>query len=455
MENIKVGQGVSENEDPYKAGKKAAEKAVEDFTGEDPDIGFVFCSGTKYGKDDETVSSFVEGVKEELSGITWIGCTSAGEISREGFTKDSAVVTLIESDMIYWGVEIEEIDDENPVETGEKVAKGALESLDIDKMVHSYSQYQFLKEADTSEMVTSDPYNMIVIGQGPTVGDMKYGVLSDMVQGIKKVIKSNPVVGGYSANRKNLLRSYQFYNGEFYKDRVVAASFVTTLKTDFRMSHGFKPTENVVLATGVEGNIVGELNSMPAFEEYSHMIQVEKRDLFPKKIELAKKLNLDSKILEYLAKSGKNIFDANPFLKSASMNPLGFKDENNNIWVKLPADIRGKKIEFFNKVPNNSALTLLEADTENIYQASLDTINNLKTKIDDAGIIFSFECAVRNFMFEEEVEKASEEYRSEDDVVPIGFATGGEIGTAESGNSGGQTLTLTTLGVSDNVFSEK
>ncbi|MCJ7450235.1 MAG: FIST C-terminal domain-containing protein [Candidatus Nanohaloarchaeota archaeon QJJ-9] len=457
MENIDTGQGISDAEDPYKAGKQAAKEAMENYDGEEkPDIGFVFCSGSKYGKNDETIEKFVEGVNEEFGDIEWVGATSAGEISKEGFTQGTAVATVISSEMMYWGINVEEIDEENPEESGKKAAQGALDNLDIDKTVHSYSQYQFLKNADTSEMMSADSYNMIVLAQGPGTEAGGFGQHVRLLKGIKDVIKANPVVGGLAGDDERLLRNYQIYNGQILSNGIIAVSLVTTLDTGFKMAHGYKSQGEIALATDVDVNVVGKLNNSPAAEEYANMLDKDLNDLLPKSLKVLRKLKLEKGVLKLMQKRGKNIFEEHPLAEQAVRHPLGFSDESGNIWIKTPADIlEGKKLKFLNEVPENSALQLLSYGSDEVYETSKSTIEKIKSDISHSGLIFAFECFQRLNLFEEEVRDLSDEYTVGGNCIPLGFATYGEIGTSSEGVSGGQTITLTSMGVSDKVFKEE
>ena len=101
--NVFVGIGISKNDDPFLAGKEAAEVAVEKMKkegGSEPNFGLVFCSGGKYGKDDKTIKKFVDGVNSVFSGFEnckWVGCTTAGEIKPDGVEHGSAVVSVLSS----------------------------------------------------------------------------------------------------------------------------------------------------------------------------------------------------------------------------------------------------------------------------------------------------------------------------------------------------------------------
>ena len=455
--NIQVGQGLSKDDDPYTAGKEAATSAIKDYAGKDkPDIGFVFCSGAKYGKDDKSINEFVKGISEVLEDITWVGCTTAGEISKEGLTKGSAVVTVLQSNMMYWGIASEKINSKNHKKTGIKVAKKAINNLKIDKIIHSYSQYQFLKKAKTSEMVTSDPYNMIILTQGAGVEGGDYATPVRLIKGIKEVIKSNPIVGGLAGDDERLLKNYQFHNGNYSEDKVIAISLVTSHRTSFRMAHGFKPNGKIMLATEVKDNVVSKFNNKPAAEEYARMLGISYEQLFPRYLRIARKLNLEKGLLKLLIKQGKNPFKESPLGKYSTKNPLGFFDEFLNIRIKLPIDfLKNKEMVFLNEIPNNSALQFLKYDSKDVYTSSINTIKTLRKDIKNKGIIFAFECFQRCSSFESEIKDSSKEYSVGGDVMPIGFATYGEIGTSKQGVSGGQTVTLTTMGISDQIISKK
>ena len=247
----------------------------------------------------------------------------------------------------------------------------------------------------------------------------------------------------------------EFFNGEVYENALITVSIVTTLKTSFRLANGYQTTSKAVLTTETDGSVVGKFNGEDAAQKYAELIEKDFSDLLPKSQKIAKKLNLEKGLLKMMKAAGKNPVKENPLTKIASRNPLGFVDKSGDVWIKMPVDIKdGKKLQFMNDVPKNSALQVLKFDIDSVYKTSTDAIEELKEEINNRGFIFAFECYQRLNLFEEKLEDISEEYTLGGDIIPLGFATMGEFGTTKEGVSGGQAITLTTMGISDKALTD-
>lgn len=106
--NVFAGTGKSTNDDAYYAGRESVEAAILKMKAQGvdqgPDFGIVFCSGGKYGQDHNVIQALVKGAHEAFtnsnSKCQWIGCTSAGEISNKGFSKNSCVAFALTSKFI-------------------------------------------------------------------------------------------------------------------------------------------------------------------------------------------------------------------------------------------------------------------------------------------------------------------------------------------------------------------
>ncbi|MBD3155271.1 MAG: hypothetical protein GF368_01285, partial [Candidatus Aenigmarchaeota archaeon] len=105
--NVFAGVGISEKEDPFEAGKEAVEMAVEKMKkrgGKEPNFGFLFCSGGKYGESGKSIQKLVDGAHSIFKDTPWVGCTTGGEISPHGSKLNSVVCLVLDSQYIRFGI---------------------------------------------------------------------------------------------------------------------------------------------------------------------------------------------------------------------------------------------------------------------------------------------------------------------------------------------------------------
>ena len=214
------------------AGRRMGEDLIETL-GLLPDACWLFCSPGK------NLESLVKGVYEALGIRTLIGCTTAGEISTDGFSTGSAVLGGIASDQI--GFELVSVHDisRNCQQAGRNLATAFSDSV-------SYVQ------------LFSDG----ITGNG-----------SAILRGMASVFKTKiPVAGGTSGDGGKFLKTWQFHGDRVLSDAAVAIGFSGDFKLGTGVCSGWTPIGLPKKVTRAAGNVLYELNGESALNVYERFL---------------------------------------------------------------------------------------------------------------------------------------------------------------------------------------
>lgn len=461
--NVFAGVGISKNDDPFEAGKEAAEAAIKDLQSKcknSPTFGIIFCSGGKYGKNDNTIKKFVDGIQSvfnKFKKIKWIGCTTAGEITPNGIEHGSAVVTVISSKYIKFGIGAAKNIDRNPFEAGRRAAENALRDLKIDKYVDAYISFLATKSKPPSELIKQRQFMVLALGAGFTI--KKSGWEDEMINGIKDVVGDyTPIVGGSAGDDGRLMQTYQFENGRIYKKGVVLTVIFSNAKLGFGIAHGFEPTEKIALVTKSEGNVVYELNGSNAVDVYAKMIGISKKELLKGSgfLKLGEKIPAFINIMEKFGIKREDVMKKINVLKFMSENPFGIPDAQGNYWTKVPKMIIEKKyIEFYSKIPKNMPLMLLKSNKKKMLNASLNSVlQSIRGFKRQPAVVIIFECAGRYVSLGENANKSIQLIKNKMNTDITGFYTYAEYGFSRNMPSGNHYYTCVSLSISDELITQ-
>ncbi len=462
---IHAGTGISSAEDPTQAGKEAVEMALEKLKedgGKKPDFAVVFCSGGKYGKNDKTIKKFVDAVHEALTSankdVKWIGCTTAGEISNYGINFGSAVVGVIESDYIRWGVGYAEGAKEKPYEAGKKAAKRALDDLKVDKYLDAYISFQMLKKKHPGELVKNKQFVMLTLNPGFTLKES--GWENDILDGIKDVVGVfTPIVGGSATDDMRFLENFQFVNGIVSNNLCICAALYSNLKLGFGLAHGFKPTEKTGIVTDAEGNVLKRINNKPALDVYSSFVGMKKEYLIDgfKSLERLKSMPLALISFTSKMKLTETLLKKSKFMQLIAKNPLGVPDINGIYWLKVVNNCLANDALLLNsKIEKNLPIVLMKFDKKSVFSATLDSIESSCKDMKSPKFAIIFECAGRLLLIGKEnifkcYELVNKKYGN---MMYVGFYSGGEIGLTRKTSSGIHAYTCTSLTIDDELILE-
>lgn len=194
------------------------------------------------------------------------------------------------------------------------------------------------------------------------------------------------------------------------KDAAVLCA--SSLSINLGVRHGWQAIQGPLVATRTVDNVIYELNWQSAFDVYSQLV------------------NADSEI----AISPSNFFDV------AKGYPFGIIRDGQEDIVRDPIAV-GKEGELYcvGEVPNNSVLSLLKGETQNLInsaaQAAKDAIHNVEDKLEK---LFLIDCISRVLFLQDNFDSelnAVEAQLSKLNVncVPFGILSLGEISSDGNG----------------------
>lgn len=440
VKNVYVGTGISKNDDPFKAGEEAVEMAIKNMgltdSSQGPDFGMVFCSGGKYGQDGSVMQKLVDGAHQKFissnPNIKWIGCTSAGEISSAGFSKNSCVAMALSSDYIKFGVGIGDCVKKDPVKATKTAFKMATTDLKIDRYVDAYMQFLTMKMQSTEELIKYSPYHLVTLCPGPT---MVPGKEDEIVSALRHLAGPTvPITGGSSADDLIMKSNYTFSNGKIYKDALILTAIISNVKTATTAESGFKPTKKTFVVTSSTGRVIHELNNQPAAKVLAEAY---------------------GSTVEELSKPALGNLQKCFFLNST--NPLMIVHGPDIYRVAVFHMIQGNDVIIGSSVTNNTAITIGEGTNETIINSASDAMKKVKERVGgnlSAAIVF--DCDLRLMALQDKITKENDKIKKELGKIPIiGFFTNGEQCFLGDSSACHVNYTITAIGISNNLMSEK
>ncbi len=455
-----AGTGYSKDDDPLKAGYNAVMNAAKDLEKDGckkkPEFGFIFCSGSKYGKNDKTIKKFVEGAnkafKEINPNIKWVGGTTAGEICDKYIGFSSAVAMLIQSNYLFWGVGFEDNISKNPKEKTKIALKKAIEDTKIDKELVSY--LEFLRSK--SDMVNKNKEIIIILAKGITIDKSDNG--DKIIDGIKEElgVMAN-VIGGATSDDLGLIENYRFYNGNFTKEGIIIVNLISELEFEINADHSYVPTETIFIVNDGTNNIVTKLNNSNPLEEYCKSIKCNKsiflkylstnsiKDFLKKAIKTINS-SLIRNYVETSLKKQENAFFIYGMHPLAIYNPIA-KD----YVLRMIKRVINENLEFYSEIPKGSVLTLMKYDPRLTIKSFKNALSN------DSKIHLIFECVGRTLIqkYYENV-KLDEIAKKKKEIIKnkktIGFNSQAEFSTFKSTGPSYLNFSVTALKIYDQII---
>ncbi len=438
--NVYAATGISTKEDPSEAGREAVQMAISNMKSqgckEGPDFGFLFCSGGKYSlKGDKHMQKLVDAAHKQFvsenPNCQWIGCTTASEISTQGYSKESVVAMVIRSEFIKVGIGVGLRVDKDPAKAAKQAFDQATKHIHIDKQLDAYIQYMTMQRKSTSELIKYSPYHLITLIQGPL---KKPGREDEFIHTLRKVAGPTvPITGGSSADDFNFKASYCFYDGKIYKEAAIVMAMVSHVKISTGTESGFKPTDKTYVVTKCKGRVVQELNNRPA--------------------------------AEVLAEGyGSTVDELSAWHTSGYQNCF-FLNEKHPILINAgPGVYRvavfhmvnpDKSVVLGSGVAEHEAITIGEATRQEVIRAAPKA---LKEAMDNVGgklaAVICFDCDLRLMALKEDIVKEHKEMKKVIKKTPIiGFYTNGEQCFLGDSSACHVNYTITCLAISDVLMS--
>lgn len=210
-----------------------------------PQLGFVFGTVTIFEN-----HAFIKSLRAQ-SGVQWVGCSTAGEISHKGVTDETAVITTIQFD--------------HP-KANFKIAKAKIASA---------GQSEASGQELGKKLAADDLRSVIVISPGVNVNG------STLLKGLMSQVGKNTVVtGGLAGDCGRFQKTYTFSNDGATTDHVIGIGFYgDALQLRHGCMGGWDPFGKTRQVTKSKENIVYELDGKPALDVYREYLGEHAKDL--------------------------------------------------------------------------------------------------------------------------------------------------------------------------------
>jgi len=362
----------SEDIDTVDAMEDLFEKASEQLNNQIPDACMLFAAI------DYDHNEMLNIILEKWPNIQLIGGTTDGEMSSElGFAEDSIVMILFKSDKIRFTAGL----GEGIISDLEEATQNAVvQATDGGKI--------------KPKLIFSVPGNVAIN-------------IDRVVASISEKVGENvPIFGAVPGDQWRFQKQYQFFNNKVCTDSVPILSMSGDFHFEYGVDSGWEPLGEIGVVNKTEGNIVYEINHLPAFDYYKRVLG------------------------ELSTPSGEF--------------PIVVLDDNNEIMyqraaAKLLEDNSGA-IVFMGEIPLNSKIQIASAQRETIINGTRRSINEAKNKLSNQENICGallFSCAARKALLgthtKQEIKVAKEILGEE---IPIaGFYGYGELSPLKRNSS--------------------
>ncbi|MCD6522591.1 MAG: FIST C-terminal domain-containing protein [Candidatus Diapherotrites archaeon] len=407
---IRAGTGTSHGKN---AGKKAAKEAMKNAGVNKCNFVVVYAS-SKYNP-----QAILDQVVEITGDVPLFGCTTAGNITEKGVHEDAVSVMVVDSNYFRVGVGVGQNVRKRPIDAGRTAAKNAMVSLEEDPRLMSLALFK----KKPWEIARFNPYISL------TAIDGLSGQEENVLQGIQKVVGSNPIFGGSAGDDLKLEKTFVFCNGKAYTDAVAVAVISTSLRTSFSSKHGWKPMNRTAIVTKAKGRRVFKLDDRPAAEVYAEMIGRNVKELVNEK---------------------------NIAFTSGLKHPFGVPDITGRLWLRHPMRInKDLSIDFFAEMPVSTIVMVMKGSSDTLLRAGKRVAEEAKKELvgkPECGFIFN--CVARKVFMKRNAEREIKEIYKKVKAPLIGFYTYGEQSPTMGGAICHKNQTIHLLLVSDSLITD-
>ncbi len=370
--STKVAVGNSVGEDAYKCGIQATQTAYNKLDGKTPKLALVFAA-VNYD-----YPQLLKGIREVIPTVDLIGCSTAGEFTGDVVSDKAVVLMLIASDEMRFSVAMGKGLKENSVRA-------------VSQIFSEFRQQRgnILKEYQHRNiMLLSDG----LAGNGEEMVD-NFALESGM---------KCAIIGGAAADGGRFQQTSLFFRGNVYTNAVVAVEILSNKPIGIGVNHGWKPSAFSKMVTKAEGNVIYELDGVPAIKIYEEYTQ-----------HIGYKLTADN---------------TNMFMMA---NELGVEMPNNEIKVRAPLSTNADgAITCATGIPVGKKVSIVESQKQNLIAAAKTATNNAMQSLNGnkpAGVIV-FNCIARKILLKENFQQEIAVIKETAAGAPlIGFNTYGEI----------------------------
>lgn len=235
--SVKAGASWSNVADAFEAGHEAATLALHQIEDETAHLALIF-SSPMYSKPD-----LLEGVRSAVGPTPLLGCTDAGNLTREGPMRKSVAVMLVHAD-------------------GLEIRPGAGDKLSADPEEAGRAMAQ--QALDGRLGSGSGPGSLLL-----TFCEGSRGNLSAVLRGAQRVVGDGfPIIGAAAGDDFRFTETTQYCLSYLLKDSAVGFLLGGTVKFGVGTRHGLTSISRPRAVTRVEGSTVMEIDGEPAIRIY-------------------------------------------------------------------------------------------------------------------------------------------------------------------------------------------
>jgi hypothetical protein len=380
----KAGVGYSVHRNSAEAGKEAALKALEQAGLEKPDFVFVFAT---VGYNQQVL---IHSIREATSQAPLCGCSGEGIITQESITESNFAVCVMaigSDELRFHTLSVRDIG-EHADSAGQKLAD------QINPLLSPDTKACFLL-ADGLQF-NFDPF--LAAFESALVHDTRL-----------------PLFGGLAADNWAVSKTYQYHDDEVFSGGVSCVLMEGKAEIAWGINHGCVPVGTKRTITRCEGNIIYEIDGMPALEALADYFEPDWLSQWNK---ISLNLCLGFKTPERIREG---------YEEYCIRYMMGKNDEQGYVTIQ-------------SEVTEGTELWLVRRDKE-LIRSGLQSISrqiNDKMAGQKAKFVLQFECVGRGkvvFRENEKVELIRSLQTEIDPQVPwIGFYSYGEIGPIQSYN---------------------
>ena len=189
-----------------------------------------------------------------------IGCTTAGEITPEGYSQGGITgFSLVSDELEVYPFVI-----------------SSLRSFDRNKIEGLVESIKERLERVRTERPEAGVFGLLLIDGLSIMEEQVAAILASVVEPV-------PIVGGSAGDDLKLEKTYVYHDGQFLSDAALFTLFATTHSFVPVKTQHFSATEKrlVITQASPEKRIVREINGMPAAQEYARVVGLDVKDLTP------------------------------------------------------------------------------------------------------------------------------------------------------------------------------
>ena len=239
-----------------------------------------------------------------------------------------------------------------------------------------------LKPSTTIQIIDMDAPNSLIVSADThsllNIVDGFSAQIDDFVENIYSRLPQKAKMIGSGAGKTSFIQESVIFDTEhFYMNHAVVLTASSSL--GIGVKHGWKALVGPFIATQCHGTILEQINFKDAFSVYKEAVEQ------------------DSDLR----------FSITPFFKISQRYPLGIVRYNRDFVVREPVKTDGKNIVVVGKLDENSVLSILKADKEDLLKAAKEAALYSRGEIEAHNLasVFVVDCLSRYLFLDKEFTK--------------------------------------------------